>query len=81
MNLNDRIKKVMSFILSVDLSVINDGFSKDVTNRWDSLRHMNLILALEEEFGIVIPDEEAAHLTSYKLIQLVVSELISKNKP
>ena len=42
--------------------------------QWDSLAQLNLILALEEEFGIEIPDEEAAELTSYPLIRLVVNE-------
>jgi acyl carrier protein len=42
---------------------------------WDSLKHMNLVLALEEEFKVSIPDEDAANITSYALIKLVLDEL------
>jgi acyl carrier protein len=37
---------------------INEDSSADSIEQWDSLRHLNLVLALEEEFGISIPDEE-----------------------
>ena len=36
----------------------------DTVEQWDSLRHMNLVLSIEDEFGITIPDEEAADITS-----------------
>jgi len=41
---------------------------------WDSIKHMNLVLAIEEEFGISIPDEDAANITTYPLIRLVLNE-------
>ncbi len=46
----------------------------DDLETWDSLRHLNLILALEEEFEITIPDEEVGDLVNFKLIELVVNE-------
>ncbi|NCO55458.1 MAG: acyl carrier protein, partial [Bacteroidetes bacterium] len=35
---------------------------------------LNLILALEEEFNISIPNEEVGNLMNYKLIELIVNE-------
>jgi acyl carrier protein len=72
---DDRIKKVMSSVLGVGPDLILPTSSQDSIENWDSLKHMNLILALEEEFGITIPDEDAANLPSFRLIQIVVSEL------
>jgi len=46
----------------------------DTVEAWDSIKHMNLVLAIEEEFGISIPDEDAANITSYPLIRLVLNE-------
>ena len=40
------------------------------------LGHMNLVLALEDEFKVVIPDEDAGNITSYKLITVVLNDLI-----
>ena len=36
------------------------------------------LLALEEEFGTSIPDEDAANLTSYALLKVVLEELLSE---
>ncbi len=72
----EKLKTVISAVLSVPPSSINSDSSKDNIEGWDSLKHMNLILALEEEFQITIPDEEAGNLTSYPLIKLVLEELL-----
>jgi acyl carrier protein len=70
------LKQLMATILSVDVTAINFEASMDTIPNWDSLRHMNLVLAIEEEFKISIPDEDAGNITSYKLIKLVVEELL-----
>lgn len=72
----DTLKQVMAMMLKVDASVIDADTSMDNIPNWDSLRHMNLVLALEEEFKVVIPDEDAGNITSYTLIKLVLEELI-----
>jgi len=53
-----------------------DDASSDNIENWDSLRHLNLILALEEEFGVSIPDDEVGNLVNYKLIQITINELV-----
>ena len=71
-----RIKQVMSAVFEVPVESINNDASSDTIENWDSLRHLNLILALEEEFGITIPDEEVGNLVNYKLIELVINDLL-----
>ncbi len=78
MSSEEKIKSVMSSVLSISASTINAETSKDNVPSWDSHGHMNLILALEESFGVSIPDEEVPNLTSYPLIKLVMEELSSK---
>jgi acyl carrier protein len=72
----DTLKQAMATMLKVEVSEINDDSSMDNMPSWDSLRHMNLVLALEEEFRVAIPDEDAGNITSYKLIKLVLEELL-----
>jgi acyl carrier protein len=69
-----KILKVMSNVFEVELSILNEDSSIDNIENWDSIRHLNLILALEEEFNIAIPDEEVGDLVNYKLIELIVNE-------
>lgn len=78
MNLDERIKKTMSSILMVPSESLTENSSKDNVEGWDSLKHMNLLLALEEEFKVTIPDEDAANITSYKLIKLIVSDQLEQ---
>ncbi|KRA60357.1 acyl carrier protein [Caulobacter sp. Root655] len=71
----EALKKVMAAVLRVPEAQIGPDTSTDTLPTWDSLRHMNLVLALEQEFGVSIPDEDAANLSSYALIKLVLNEL------
>jgi len=73
---NIKIKQVMSAVFEIPVESIADDASSDNIENWDSLRHLNLILALEEEFGVSIPDEEVGNLVNYKLIKLVINDLL-----
>ena len=74
MNSEATIKEVMSAVLGIAAETISDETSMDNVEQWDSIKHMDLVLALEQEFGISIPDEDAANITSYRLIRLVLAE-------
>lgn len=69
-----KLKQVVADVLDVDPAMIGPDFSMDTVEQWDSLRHMTLVLAIEEVFDISVPDEEAADITSWPLIRLVVAE-------
>ena len=69
-----KLKQFISSVLHVPVEKINSDTSMDTIEKWDSLQHMNLVLALEDAFNIFIPDDEAANITSYPLIKLVIKE-------
>ena len=72
-----QLKGVVGAMLDIDPATIDEQTSTDTVSKWDSVRHMNLIIALEESFGITIPDDEVANLTSYPIIKATVEELVS----
>ena len=72
----EKLKAVISAVLNVDIGSIAPDSSRDTIESWDSLRHLNLILALEEEFGVTLPDEDGANATSYQLLVIVLRELL-----
>ena len=43
---------------------IDEGSSPDSIENWDSLHHMNLVLALEEEFDVEFSDEQVMKMDS-----------------
>jgi acyl carrier protein len=69
------LKQVMATVLGVPPDAITAESSQDTLKSWDSLKHMNLVLALEQTFRVEIPDEDAAEITSYALIKVVLQEL------
>lgn len=71
---DEKLREIMAMVLEVPIEDVSHESNMDNIENWDSLRHMNLILALEDEFEITIPDEEAANITSFSLIKLVVNE-------
>lgn len=75
--MSEAIKQVMAQVLQIDAASIDEGTSTDSVDRWDSLRHMQLILALEDEFDIQFPDEMIPDLLNYAALEEAVSSLKS----
>ena len=74
-NIDERIKDVMSAVFGVDVDTINEDSSQDNIEGWESIRTLDLIVALEEEFGVTIPLEEVGNMTNFKYIKLIIDEL------
>lgn len=66
--LEDRIKNIMSAVFEIPSEEINDKSSPDTIESWDSLKHMNLVVALEEEFEVEFKDDEILEIMNYQLI-------------
>lgn len=75
--LKDRILQVMASVFEAEADSLNEMSSSDTIESWDSLKHLTLILALEEEFAITIPDDEVADLVNYKLIEITILEQLA----
>lgn len=74
-NIDNRIKEVMSAVFEVDVDSINEVSSQDNISGWESIKTLDLIVALEEEFGVTIPLEEVGNMINYKYIKLMIEEL------
>jgi acyl carrier protein len=72
--INSRIEKVMSAVFELPIEGINDDFSPDNYSSWDSLKHMNLVVALEEEFDIEFIDDEIVEMMNLSQIKIFVME-------
>ena len=48
----ERVRTIVSSVLRVPVETVDAAASPDTIASWDSLNHMQLILALEEEFGV-----------------------------
>jgi len=72
----DRIKNVMSAVFEIPTGEIDDESSPDTIESWDSLKHMNLVIALEEEFQFEFNDEQTLEMLNYSLIYTIIKEIL-----
>lgn len=75
--MEDRVKKVMSEVLGLEIAKINNDTSVDTVDTWDSLRQMNLIVALEDEFDFEFDENEMTELTGFTIIVSSVSKKLA----
>jgi acyl carrier protein len=71
-----RIKNVMSAVFEIPVDQIKDNSSADTIESWDSLKHMNLVIALEEEFQFQFNDEQTREMLNYSLIYTIIKEML-----
>lgn len=69
-----KLKEVLSRVFNININTISEDASPDTIENWDSLRHMSLVLALEEEFDVEFTDDQVVEILSYKLIKIVLKE-------
>jgi acyl carrier protein len=67
--IESELKNVMSAVFGISVDDINNNSSSITVKNWDSLKHMNLIVALEEEFEIEFSDDEIMEMKGYASIK------------
>lgn len=68
------LKNTVASVLGVSPDDINDDSSMDNLHEWDSVKHLNLVLAIEEVFGVSMTEEQSLEMLSFPLIKLVLAE-------
>ena len=69
-----KLKRTLSEVLGVAETDVGEETSMDTVDSWDSLKHLNLVLALEEQFGVSLTEEQSFEILSYPLIKVVLAE-------
>lgn len=69
-----QLKQVLADVLGVNVSAINDEASVDTIEKWDSLNHLNLVLALEGQFKVSFSEEQIVEMLNYPLVKAVLQE-------
>ncbi|MDD2435199.1 MAG: acyl carrier protein [Bacilli bacterium] len=58
--------KVKTIMINLFNETITDDFDKFSTGKWDSFMHLDLIVAIEEEFNISFTPDEIGSIGSFK---------------
>lgn len=62
--MDSKLRTVLAEVLGIPPESIDERTSPDTEAAWDSLRHMNLVFALEDAFDVRFSDDDIANLTS-----------------
>lgn len=71
-NIKDRLFSLMVDVLQVDETKINIDTSPETIQEWDSLKHVLLLMAIEEEFEFRFTDDEMTQCISAESIMSVL---------
>jgi len=64
LNLSDRVQVLLAEAIQVPVDMVSTDLTFGDLPQWDSLGHMEVMLKLEEEFGVAIDAEMIARLIS-----------------
>jgi acyl carrier protein len=68
----ERLRVLIAEFVNVSPDHVTDDASSETIESWDSLAHMNLMVAIEQEFGIEFDDSEIlANRELHALIALI----------
>tara|TARA_S200000501_G_scaffold200802_1_gene188910 strand:- start:210 stop:437 length:228 start_codon:yes stop_codon:yes gene_type:complete len=75
--MEEKIKEIMAESFQISPLEINHETTSINLQSWDSLGHLNMIIAMEKGFNIDINDDEAIKMITYPMILEVISEKIN----
>ena len=77
-----RIERIFREVLEDNHLVVTEDVTPENTPAWDSFAQVNLIVELEEEFGVKFSMDEVVHMQSVRsVLEALVSKGIQISKP
>ena len=69
--MDDRILEILKQVF--ELNSVDKNCSQQNCDKWDSLKHLELIIELESEFDVELEPEEIAEMKSFDDIKNILS--------
>ncbi|MES2244031.1 MAG: acyl carrier protein [Pseudomonadota bacterium] len=74
--MSSKVFEIVARIMGVPVDAVNLESSPETLENWDSLRHMKLILAIEESLGVQFSDED---IVSIKNVQDLLTRVEARH--
>ena len=75
-NLDTRLEKIFNEVFQIEKIDLN--FSMDEISGWDSFKHYELIIAIENEFKIKLTDADTMEITSIPIIKSKILKYLTE---
>ena len=73
----ERVRSVASDIFGIPADKITPESSPETIENWDSMQHLNLVLAIEEKFGVQREPEDIEQMKNIGAVAALVEKLQS----
>ena len=77
LDIKKRITFIMSEVFDINENMIKDDSSTNNLVEWDSMNHMNLIVALEEEFKCDFDEDDIEIMVSFEIVKTIIENKLS----
>ena len=71
--MKEKLYSVVGKVLGVSPDSLDEDSSQDTVEFWDSFKHINMIIDIEEEFKVMFSDDEISNLYAIKDILEVLA--------
>lgn len=75
-DIDARLRKIFGQLFPVDPATLADADRRGEVQGWDSLGHLDLVTALESEFGVSIEADRALEIETFGEARRVLAELL-----
>jgi acyl carrier protein len=79
-SLQDCVQHIFADVLSLSAEHVMPETSPERVETWDSVNHLNLVLALEQEFGLQFTPEEIEQLLSFEHVVVLLEQKLGVNE-
>jgi len=73
----EQVRNVASDIFGIPTDKITAESSPETIENWDSMQHLNLVLAIEEKFGVQLEPEDIEEMKNIGAVAALVEKLQS----
>ncbi len=73
----EQVRNIASDILGIPADKITADSSPETIENWDSMQHLNLVLAIEEKFGVQLEPEDIEQMKNIGAVATLVEKVQS----
>lgn len=70
-----KLKDILETVLELNSDEYTEDISIENNEKWDSIKHLQLMSTIEQEFGITLGDDDLLNLTSLESIKKHLEEV------
>ena len=68
------VEEIVAATFGIDAALLDDDSSPEQIQEWDSIGHLNLVLGLEQSFGVSFNTDDMVAMQSIRKIKSVLAQ-------